>query len=119
MQISQNISHLMKNSAIEVAFLVKTQNMWRNSLYLGEIKTINQAFYYLKQVITPHFTTQDAYNEQKLHPKKLQKNEKQTLHQQQGTKKKVYFLGSTEERTLYVYQVLPTEAPGANLRKKM
>ena len=88
MQISQNISHLMKNSAIEVTFLVKTQNMWRNSLYLGEIKTINQAFYYLKQVITPHFTTQDAYNEQKLHPKKLQKNEKQTLHQQQGTKKK-------------------------------
>ena len=78
----------MKNSAIEVIFLVKTQNMWRNSLYLGEIKTINQAFYYLKQIITPHFTTQDAYNEQKLHPKKFQKNEKQTLHQPQGTKKK-------------------------------
>ena len=53
----------MKNSAIEVTFLVKTQNMWRNSLYLGEIKTINQAFYYLKQAITPHFTTQDANNE--------------------------------------------------------
>ena len=88
MQISQNISHLMKNGATEVLLLVKMQNMWRNSLYLGEIKTINQAFYYLKQVITPHFTTQDAYNEQKLHPKKLQKNEKQTLHQQQGTKKK-------------------------------
>ena len=78
----------MKNSAIEVLFLVKIQNMWRNSIYLGEIKTINQALYCLKQAITPHFTTQDAYNEQKLHPKKLQKNEKQTLHQQQGTKKK-------------------------------
>ena len=62
--------------------------MWRNSLYLGEIKTINLVLYYLKQAITPHFTTQDAYNEQKLHPKKLQKNEKQTLHQQQGRKKK-------------------------------
>ena len=78
----------MKNSAIEVLFLVKTQNMWRNSIYLGEIKMINRALYYLKQAITPHFTTQDAYNEQKLHPKKLQKNEKQTLHQQQRTKKK-------------------------------
>lgn len=62
--------------------------MWRNSLYLGEIKMKNQALYYLKQAITPYFTTQDAYNEQKLHPKKLQKNEKQTLHQQQGNKEK-------------------------------
>ena len=78
----------MENGAIKVLFLVKTPNIWRNSIYLGEIKTTNQAFYYLKQVITPHFTTQDAYNEQKLHPKKFQQNEKQTLHQQQGTKKK-------------------------------
>ena len=62
--------------------------MWRNSIYLGEIKTANRALYYLKQAITPYFTTQYAYNEQKLHPKKFQKKEKQTLHQQQGTKKK-------------------------------
>ena len=60
----------MKNSAIEVLFLVKIQNMWRNSIYLGEIKMINRALYYLKQAITPHFTTQDAYNEQKNTPPK-------------------------------------------------
>ena len=101
----------MKNSAIEVSFLVKTPNIWRNSLYLGEIKTINQAFYYLKQAITPHFTTQDAYNEQELHPKKIQKNEMQTLHKQQGTKKKEEvptILNKKTNKTYLIYYIHTT-----------
>lgn len=62
--------------------------MWRNSLYLGEIKTKNQALYYLKQAITPHFTTQDAYNEQKLHPQKAPEEREANTASTTGNKEK-------------------------------